>query len=746
MAIPGNLLSATTEMVDPNTSGWAAKANCALSLASGGRNGDGCLKLTSVASGEMQARTFSSVPVDAGALYWTFADASSSAQPERIGIRWLDATGAEISVTWSLTTEAASASWHRVSVAGYAPVGTVRAQVLLSSTPAGAGVLHYWENVYLGPPIRLPGNLLSFNAEAGGEIDDSAWVAETNTTVSVIAPPSSWPADHYNAGGEQIAATAIAAGDASAECVERPPVIPGVEYVGLAYLGPPTTGSTVWVELRFYDEVDSLLEAHRSVLAPPGTGMYRQVTSGIAPAAAATAGVAVGITGATAGQRMRTEGVLVGAQSIIGAASLRTGNLLPKSDWDFEQGIGAWTVASGVATIARSSPWGAESRYNFYSLTATSSTATTSVLRSGIYSGITAGDNWRAETFFEVTGGGWQIAIAVRWYDEADTYLSSSTAITFDAPTPGWWLLVDDAVAPAGATQGQLEVTLTATSSSSVMQLDRPALWQTLPREEVAAVDEQAMVQLILRELSVGHLMTVWRVTPDGGRTLVRGPEGLYDGYSIPADSLVIEDYEAPLGVPVYYVIETVAVDDSAHSHKITDTVTLTAGDPNYAWLTDPARPGVGLQVAVKQAPEWQQAIEQTVYRVRGRATPVVLSDVRQSREGSLVCWTETDQQRDALRFLLSTGNVLLWRCAPGMGEPDVYVTVGEVQYPRIVTYAREEWREWTLPLTEVDMPTGGQVGSATWTVYDVVLEYATGYDVLDRYETVFDLAIDRRS
>ncbi|MFE9382390.1 hypothetical protein ACFYMO_04000 [Streptomyces sp. NPDC007025] len=746
MAIPGNLLSATTEMVDPNTSGWAARLNCALSLASGGRNGDGCLKLTSAAAGEMQARTFSSVPVEAGSLYWTFADASSSAQPERIGIRWLDAAGAELSVTWSLTTATASASWHRVSVAGVAPSSAARAQVLLSSTVAGAGVVHYWENVYLGLPIRYPGNLLSFNAEAGGEVDASAWAAESNATVSRIAPVSSWSASFYNAGGEQVAVTATAAGDASGECVERPPVTPGVEYVAFAYLGPATTGSATWVELRFYDETDTVLEAHRGPLAPPGTGMYRQLTSGIAPAGAVAASLAVGITGAGAGETVRTEGAFVGAVGAVPNPAIRTGNLLTWADWDFEEGVGSWAVASGPATIARSSPWGAEHVFDYYALTVSSATASGSVLRSGIYPGVTAGDNWRAETWFKVSAGGWQIAIAVRWYDDTDTYLSSSTAITFDAPTPGWWLLVDDAVAPAGATQGQVEVTLTATSGSSVMQLDRPALWQTLPREEVAAFDEQAMVQLILRELSVGHLMTVWRVTPDGGRTLVRGPEGLYDGYSIPADSLVIEDYEAPLGVPVYYVIETVAVDDSAHSHKITDTVTLTAGDPNYAWLTDPARPGVGLQVAVKTGPEWQQAIEQTVYRVRGRATPVVLADVRQSREGSLVCWTRTDQERDALRFLLSTGNVLLWRCAPGMGEPDVYVAVGEVQYPRIVTYAREEWREWTLPLTEVDMPTGGQVGSATWTVFDVVLEYDSGYDVLDRYETVFDLAIDRRS
>ncbi|MBQ1164293.1 hypothetical protein KBZ21_40575, partial [Streptomyces sp. A73] len=40
------------------------------------------------------------------------------------------------------------------------------------------------------------------------------------------------------------------AGDASAVCVERPPVVEGQEYLALTYLGPPTTGSSVWVELR----------------------------------------------------------------------------------------------------------------------------------------------------------------------------------------------------------------------------------------------------------------------------------------------------------------------------------------------------------------------------------------------------------------------------------------------------------------------------------------------------------------
>src|SRR5690606_25035681 len=132
MPIPGNLLSATTEMVDPNISGWAAKLNCTLSKGVGGRNGDGCLLVKSVAAGEVQARTVSSYPVTAGTVYYAFAD-TSGVVPERIGIRWLSATGTEVSVSWSLTTLAASSAWHRVSVAAAAPAGAVQAQVLLSS-------------------------------------------------------------------------------------------------------------------------------------------------------------------------------------------------------------------------------------------------------------------------------------------------------------------------------------------------------------------------------------------------------------------------------------------------------------------------------------------------------------------------------------------------------------------------------------------------------------------------------------
>src|SRR5689334_3261632 len=132
----------------------------------------------------MQARTVSSYPVTAGTVYYTFSDtAGGTSTAERIGIRWLNSSGTEISVTWSVVTMSAWAGWHRVSVAGAAPAGATQAQVLLSSTETGANVSHFWENVYLGLPIRTTGNLLPFNTEST-EVDASGWAAVVNASLS----------------------------------------------------------------------------------------------------------------------------------------------------------------------------------------------------------------------------------------------------------------------------------------------------------------------------------------------------------------------------------------------------------------------------------------------------------------------------------------------------------------------------------------------------------------------------------
>lgn len=740
MAIPGNLLSPTTESIDPNISGWISKLNATLSKGTGGRNGDGCLVVKSVAAGEMQAITVSSYTVTPGTTYYAFSD-TAGVVGERIGIRWKNWQNTELGITWSVPTTGSSSGWHRVSVAGVAPVGAMFAQVVLSSTEAGALVNHFWENVYLGLPIRTTGNLLDFNTESS-EIDASGWTAVVNATVSRQVPVVNWAVNNYISGGHTLAMTAVASGNASVLAAARPAVTPGQEYLAYAYLQPPTLSATAWIELRFYDGAGNQVQATRSTLAQPGTGMYRQRVSAVAPPNAATCSVAAGLDGASAAQVLRLESVVV-----IVAPKAQAGSVVLYADSSFEQGVAGWTVASGVATIARTAPWGLSAFDGAYSLAVTSSTATASTLRSGKFP-VVAGENFRAQAMVHPAAGTWSsVRTRVRWFDAVDVDLGSSTGAVYSLPGSSWYALPSDAVAPASATQASVELVVTASATSSVLHVDQVVLWQVLPQTAVVAVDSDGYIQITLRELTLDYELTVWRVQGDGSRMLVRGPSGLIDRQVITSDIMVIEDHEAPLNAQVRYYIEQYAPGSlTAASTRSSERLTLTLADINEAWLKDPGNPQRNLKVLVKQAPDWSEPIEQTAHKIRGRRNAVILSDIRGGPEGDLNVWTRSDEERKALDLLLSSGGTLLWQVAPGMGEDDMYVKVGQVGKARVSPRAQEQWREWTLPLVEQDMPvTTGVNGAAGRTWQDVVTEFTTCQDVIDTYATCEALLLDRR-
>lgn len=744
MPIPGNLLAAATESMDPTFTGWRVRLNCTLLAGTGGRNGPKSLVVKSVAAGETQAETVTAYPVTAGQTYQVFADASASTEAERIGLEWLDATYTPVgSILWSLTTASASATWHRVGVAGVAPAGAVRVRIVLSATPAGSAVSHFWENVYLGAPFRTTGNLFSFATETP-EIDASAWTAGANTTVSRQAPMASWSATWYWAGAHVLALTAIGAGTASAVSVENPVVTVGTEYLGYVYLSPPTTGSNTWVELRFFNGVGTQLSATRSTLAPASTGYHRQRVSAVAPAGAVTCRLAVGIDSATAAQVLRVEQAVVTA-----APAIQAGSVLPYADTSFEQGVAGWTKTAGVATIARSTPWGSVGLDGSYSLTVASSTATASTIRSAKFplAAGSGGLGFRMRFGENVTAGGWTTTRGIRWYDVADADLGLTAVGASAVPGPGWWLLSTDQTAPAGATQAAVELTLTATAPSSVINLDQVALWQALPLLSVTAHAATASVTVTLRELTVGDLIRVYRVAADGSRTLVRGSSGLLDGtVAVTGDIVVIEDAEAPLLTPVSYRVELVDPGDSSTDTRTSGAVTVPHADINEAWLKDPGNPQRNTKVMVKVAPNWQRPVERGVYRVAGRRNAVVLSGVMGGLEGDLTIWTRSDEERKALHYLLDPGHVLLWQAAPGMGVDDMYVSVGQATEGRVGGPAMEPWREWTLPLTEVDMPTTvGVNGSSGRTWQDILTEFATWGSVRAEFATWEDLFLNRR-
>jgi hypothetical protein len=741
MAIPGNFLSESTSTIEPNTGGWTPMLNCTLLRGTGGTAGDGTLQMRSTAAGEMRCRTVASYPVLQGVEYAAFADASGATVPERIGIRWLTSASSEISITWSVVTAAASGSWHRIAVADYAPTGAAFAQVLFSSTPAAGSVSSFFDNIYLGVPQRTTGNLLAANVETSERAAGWEYTAVTNCTLTRTVPAVTWDATIYTAGGHVATMTTTANGNADFRSTDLPTVTPGQQYLAYAHLCPPTSGTSAWIELRFYNASSTQIQATRAVLSAPSTGWYRQRVSDYAPAAAAYATVAFGLTSATAGQVLRTDGAV-----LMVAPELEAGTILPLADGDFEAGIGSWTVASGVATIARTVPWGTAASTGSYSMTLASATATTSVIRSGRYP-LKALGTQRAQIVTLVAAGSWNLARGIRWYDGAGTDLGFSMASATPVPGSGWWRLTFDANPLPGATQAALEMSFTATAVSSTLRIDKAALWQALPIFEVTPVESTGSVSLVLREQTIGRLVSLWRVTPDGTRTLVRGPDGLIDQMPIIDTPIVVEDYEAPLGVPIRYEYEVYNVGGTTPvvTGASTTKVTIPTGDPNEAWLKDPGHPQRNLRVLVKQAPSWQRPIVQGESKVRRRRNLVILSDVRNGLEGELVIWTRSDAERQKLHWLLDEGNTLLWQAAPGMGVDDIYVAVGQATEGRVTQYAKEVWREWTLPLKQQDMPTTiGVAGSAGRTWQDVLTEHDTWGDVLARYTTWETVLLNR--
>ncbi|MEU0200937.1 MULTISPECIES: hypothetical protein [unclassified Streptomyces] len=741
MPIPGNLLSATTETIDPNTSGWASHLNCTINMGVGGRTGGGgCLSVRSVAAGEMQARTVSAYPITAGTTYYAFAD-TAGVVGERIGIRWLYGS-IQLGITWSVPTTGSSGAWHRVSVAGVAPAGATQAQVLLSSTETAANSSHFWENIYLGAPIRTLGNLFPFNTESS-EVDASGWAPVVNASITRQVPVMGWAVTNYLAGGHTLALTAVAAGNASILAVDRPAVTPGQEYLAYAYLQPPTVASTAWIELRFYDSNGNQIQATRSTLAAPtpATGMYRQRVSDKAPAGAASCSLAAGLDGASAGQVLRLETVVIAA-----APQLQSGTVVPYADGSFEQGVAGWTVASGVATIARTSPWGSSFFEGAYSLAVTSSTASASTVRSARFP-VTEGVNWRAQILAHPDAGTWtSVVVRIRWYDASNNDLGTNGGVSYSVPGSSWYAMPSEGTAPVGATQAAIELVTTASAAASVLHVDLVTLWQVLPQTAIQAHSDAGYITLTLRELPVGFFLSLYRTAADGSRTLVRGANGLIDMQLITSDLLILEDHEAPMGTAVAYNIVIRNADGTTASTRSSTPVALQLADVNEAWLKDPSMPQRNLKVVVQRAPDWARPIEQAVHRVRGRRNPVVLSGVRGGLEGELAIWTRSDEERQALHLLLDSGNTLLWQAAPGMGVSDMYVSVAQISEARVGALAQELWRAWTLPLTEQDMPVVlGVNGSGGRTCQDVVTEFATCADLLDVYGTSEDLLLDRR-
>lgn len=121
------------------------------------------------------------------------------------------------------------------------------------------------------------------------------------------------------------------------------------------------------------------------------------------------------------------------------------------------------------------------------------------------------------------------------------------------------------------------------------------------------------------------------------------------------------------------------------------------------------------------------------IFPIVGRTFPIAVTDVRLARELTIEVIMETTQQWEEFDLITLTGDTFFIQTPPGNSLPTMYVAIGDVsnrrplrQLPR----CGNDWRVFTLPLTEVAPPSSDMVGSlGTWQT--VLNTYATWNDVI---------------
>lgn len=131
----------------------------------------------------------------------------------------------------------------------------------------------------------------------------------------------------------------------------------------------------------------------------------------------------------------------------------------------------------------------------------------------------------------------------------------------------------------------------------------------------------------------------------------------------------------------------------------------------------------------------------QGIFPIIGRSLPIAVTDIRGSREYELDAITRTTSEYRDFDLVLSTGDIIFIHTPPTSPIDTAYVAIDDVVRAQPLNGSRcgNDWRVFTLPITEVAAPGANIVGSVgTWQT--VVNTYATWSDVIANHPTWADL------
>ncbi len=222
--------------------------------------------------------------------------------------------------------------------------------------------------------------------------------------------------------------------------------------------------------------------------------------------------------------------------------------------------------------------------------------------------------------------------------------------------------------------------------------------------------------------------LTIYRVTPDGVQTAVRG-SGFFT--SSPAESAVLWDNEAPFDVDIFYVLRS---PDSTAPSLTSNTVNLDSD--GLGWLRDPYTPAYNIAFETEgdifdfcdDVPRIMFAglsgkthtSASGVFEIIDAQRPDTVSQTRKRYGSALVLISKELEDIDAIEQIIAGGYPLILSLPPvyGFGSPygTDWITVFDVDALPIGSDQRLPARAWSLPFRlstpAADIDTGGTGGS----------------------------------
>lgn len=451
-------------------------------------------------------------------------------------------------------------------------------------------------------------------------------------------------------------------------------VTPGQSYVFMASLATAATGRQAKVGVNWYQASGAASAVKPQTLAP--TFVFDQVGSwtqsfvaDAAPSDAAFAQVIVNYSSGALNEIHYLDEVAMFSGTLVPNPA----NMLSLVDQSFETGVGTWGNGQN-ASVAQTS---AQSLVGNNALAVTANGTSPTTARSGTYP-VTPGVQYTAAVNLRAATTGRSCTAAIRWVDVNGVVLSTSTGTAITDVTNGWSGASVTAVAPAGAANGRLWITITGAAASEVHYIDACLLAPTPVNPAYYAWTVGGWIGLSSAQFQADY--------GDGN-----GFQDILDDLAtITNQASVVYDRGGPFNIPIAYRVRSYvpSFNGQPYASLWSNTVSgLTVPSTNW-WIVPPTKLNSSLKLhrlpssSTSAMPSGLSASividepeQQGVFRPFGKSTAVVIHGDMWAEEFDLDLYFETPAEWAAFKAIREMQSVVLLKS--DMEGTRYWVTLG---------------------------------------------------------------------